>query len=353
MSTVAWACGTSLWLLLVRYDDAVPFDGVCVLTIDPATLLPTSEVVENGLPAAAMARLTEIEIREPDYNKFDALARAARPAASLSEATRGRLDQSRRQRELRRPSGFEDELRAVLISDSETWGALTLLRERGRRHFTQADVRRVTSLTSTLAEGLRRALLLGELSVSDETAVGLILLADDNSIEQASPAARELLEELGPEGAGREHVPIVIQAVASRARSTAAGETRDDPIARARVRTRSGRWLVAHGAVLGDGPAAKVAVILEPARAPELAPLIAAAYGLTERERTGHPAGRPGIAHQRHRRSPAPVSLDRAGSPEGDLHQDRYRHARRARRPPLLRPLRGTSVPVAAPRVCH
>jgi DNA-binding NarL/FixJ family response regulator len=58
----------------------------------------------------------------------------------------------------------------------------------------------------------------------------------------------------------------------------------DDPIARARVRTRSGRWLVAHGAVLGDGPAAKVAVILEPARAPELAPLIAAAYGLTERE---------------------------------------------------------------------
>jgi len=208
---------------------AVPFDGVCVLTIDPATLLPTSEVVENGLPAAAMARLTEIEIREPDYNKFDALTRAARPAASLSEATRGRLDQSRRQRELRRPSGFEDELRVVLISDSEAWGALTLLRERGRRHFTQAEVRRVTSLTSTLAEGLRRALLLGELSVSDEIAVGLILLADENSIEQASPAARELLEELGPEGAGREHVLIVIQAVASGARSTAAGETRDDP----------------------------------------------------------------------------------------------------------------------------
>ena len=31
---------------------AVPFDGVCVLTLDPATLLPTGEVVENGLPAA-------------------------------------------------------------------------------------------------------------------------------------------------------------------------------------------------------------------------------------------------------------------------------------------------------------
>ena len=28
---------------------AVPFDGVCVLTLDPATLLPTGEVVQNGL----------------------------------------------------------------------------------------------------------------------------------------------------------------------------------------------------------------------------------------------------------------------------------------------------------------
>ena len=34
---------------------AVGFDGVCVLTLDPATLLPTGEVVENGLPPAATA----------------------------------------------------------------------------------------------------------------------------------------------------------------------------------------------------------------------------------------------------------------------------------------------------------
>jgi hypothetical protein len=34
---------------------AVPFDGVCVLTMDPTTHLPTGEIVENGLPAAAMA----------------------------------------------------------------------------------------------------------------------------------------------------------------------------------------------------------------------------------------------------------------------------------------------------------
>ena len=37
--------------------------------------------------------------------------------------------------------------------------------------------------------------------------------------------------------------------------------------------------------MLGDGPDARVAVILEPVPSPELAPLIAAAYGLTDRER--------------------------------------------------------------------
>jgi DNA-binding CsgD family transcriptional regulator len=38
--------------------------------------------------------------------------------------------------------------------------------------------------------------------------------------------------------------------------------------------------------MVGEGPAARVAVILESAGSPELAPLIAEAYGLTERERT-------------------------------------------------------------------
>ena len=61
---------------------AVPFDGWCLLTVDPASLLPTGEVVENGLPADTMVRLTEIELREPDFNKFTALhARNARRRA--------------------------------------------------------------------------------------------------------------------------------------------------------------------------------------------------------------------------------------------------------------------------------
>ena len=93
---------------------AVPAEGTCLYTLDPATLLPTAEYVENGLPAAELLRLVEIEVREPDFNKWTQLARADHPAASLSEATAGDLDRSLRQREIRRPGGFADELRAVL-----------------------------------------------------------------------------------------------------------------------------------------------------------------------------------------------------------------------------------------------
>ena len=93
---------------------AVPFDGTCLLTMDPATLLPTGDVVENALSQSAALRLTEIELREPDVNKFTYLARERLPAAGLAEATGGELDRSTRHRELRRPSGFDDELRVVL-----------------------------------------------------------------------------------------------------------------------------------------------------------------------------------------------------------------------------------------------
>jgi hypothetical protein len=142
---------------------AVPFDGVCLLTMDPATLLPTGEVVENGLPGAATARMTEIEIRDGDINTFAALARSGRLAASLSEATGGDLDRSLRHRELKRPNGFGDELRAVLVGDSATWGGLTLLRASDSRHFEPDDAVLVEALSRYVAEGLRRAMLVNAL----------------------------------------------------------------------------------------------------------------------------------------------------------------------------------------------
>ena len=260
---------------------AVPFDGVCVLTMDPATLLPTGEVVENGLPKAVMPRMTEIEMLGRDFNGFRTLVRSGRLAASLSEATGGDLDRSPRHRELRRPNGFGDELRAVLIDDSATWGALTLLRGSDSGHFSPADSALVASVSGQLAEGLRRATLLAPEPQEDDGPAGLAVLSPDNSIAMANAAAQIWLDELDP-GAG---LPPVVTAVASHARSIAAGQAAPDVVARARARTPSGTWLLVRGSTLGEGDAAQTVVSLEPARPHELAPLIADAYMLTERER--------------------------------------------------------------------
>ena len=75
----------------------------------------------------------------------------------------------------------------------------------------------------------------------------------------------------------------MIVAVAGRARAAADGDA--TAAARVRVRTASGRWLVIHGSIAGDGPDRRSVVTLAPAGTPELAPLIADAYELTERER--------------------------------------------------------------------
>jgi DNA-binding CsgD family transcriptional regulator len=242
-------------------------------------------MVENGLPPPATARMAEIEVgAEDDFNKFGALARTEQHVGRLSEATGGDLDRSLRHREVRRPHGFGDELRAALVSDSAAWGAITLLREVGAPDFTPDDAAVVAAVSSHLAEGLRRAVVRGALSAAGpgHETVGLVVLEADNSIALTNPAAEELLAELDQATPG-EHLPGVITAVATRARSAASGDAVGD--ARVRVRTSSGRWLLVHGSTVGEGAEARSVVILEPARTPELAPLIADAYGLSERER--------------------------------------------------------------------
>jgi hypothetical protein len=57
-----------------------------------------------------------------DFNKFTAFAHGGQRAASLSGVMAGNLERSLRQRELRRPSGFQDELRVVCSDGTAAWG---------------------------------------------------------------------------------------------------------------------------------------------------------------------------------------------------------------------------------------
>src|SRR5712691_3519845 len=70
------------------------------------------------------------------------------------------------------------------------------------------------------------------------------------------------------------------------ARAIAAGTALpEDGVARLRVLTKSGRWLLIHACMLEGTLAGRTAVIIEPAGPAEIAPLIVEAYGLSQRER--------------------------------------------------------------------
>lgn len=269
---------------------AVPAEGTCLMTVDPATMLPTAEYVENGMPAPELLRLVEIEAREPDFNKWVQLAHADHAAASLSEVTAGELDRSLRQREVRRPGGFSDELRAVLAGGTGTWGQLTVFREAKRPYFSSAEVQFVSSMAGLIADGLRRGLMLGAAQAGDDD-VGLLVLDADDRVSMANRAADRWLDELGTGDRAGTALPLVIHAVARQARAlcdpatSAAAAPADGRPARARARTQSGQWLIVRGSLLGDGPESSVAVMLEAARPAEMAPMMVDAYGFTDSER--------------------------------------------------------------------
>jgi DNA-binding CsgD family transcriptional regulator len=107
-------------------------------------------------------------------------------------------------------------------------------------------------------------------------------------LQAADDQARAWLEELPPERTLPSDlgVELPLWLVATVFRAGAAAHGRGDGVARARVRSRRGRWLVCHATSLRppDAPRTVVAVV-EPASPAEIAPLVIDAYGLTERER--------------------------------------------------------------------
>jgi DNA-binding CsgD family transcriptional regulator len=261
----------------------VPFDSSCWLSLDPATLLPTSHFTHQ-IGTEHLLELAANEFMEDDVNKFVTLARAAQPVAILSEATSGDLESSPRYVRVLAPHGYErgDELRAVFRSDEAVWGCVAL--HRRDRRFAPAEAELVANVTEYIAEGIRRAILLGSRQARDEVdGPGLLVLRSDGSIESANESAERWMSDMLDSTTGGGHMPLLVASVASKARRAAAGQSNE--IAQARVPRRTGGWLLLHGMLLNGGEDERVAVLIQPAKDPEIASLIVAAYRLTGRER--------------------------------------------------------------------
>ncbi len=267
--------------------EAVPFDASCWLTVDPASLLVTGGLFDY--PPELVPAFCRNEFVDDDVNKLRFLARATMPVGILSQATAGHPERSPRYCDILQPVGLESELRAAFRVESSIWGACALYRERGNRDFEHDEAAFIDSLSGLLGAGLRRSLTVA--TIATGTAVsngpGLVVLAEDGSIEAISPDAKHWIQELDdPLRPGSHAVPHpAIVYVAGRARAIAAGDLAPEAgLASARIRTRSGRWLLAHASMLEGELPGRAAVILEAARPVEIAPLIVEAYGLSQRE---------------------------------------------------------------------
>ncbi len=260
----------------------MPFDRACWHNVDPATSMLTS-VMGDSAPTSPL--LPVLEYGTHDVNQYSDIARSGSVAAGLRAVLRDMPGESRRYREVLQPMQIEDELTAAFVIDSLFWGCARLYRSMRWPAFDAVEIAFVASLSAPLAQGFRTALLSASMLERDaDDAPGLVVLNADGSLHSMSSSGErwlgEIVDDMPAPGA---RLPRPLVAVAGRARAFGQGGFTGS-VARCRVLTRSGQWLVLHGETLHLSGEERVGVIIEPAPAAEIAPLIVCAYGLTGRE---------------------------------------------------------------------
>ncbi len=258
----------------------VPFDSSCFHPLDPSTLLLTGYYSHN---LDDEPRLPYHEYAIADVNQWAWMARTRQPVGLLSEATQGELQRSPRFRALMHPRGIRHELRMAFTDPHDAWGIGGLYRNAARSDFDTDEVRFVRDLSPLVAEGMRRAMLTTVSGQAVSPRPGVVIVGRDGEVASVSEPATQMLADVPEEGEGEpREVPLVVRTVAELARRDGGP---DGLGARARVLGRSGRWLVFHGSKLAGSEGGQVAVVIEPARPRDTAPLLLAAYRLTARER--------------------------------------------------------------------
>lgn len=277
----------------------MPHDGSTWFGVDPATLLATAPARIDVHDAGTCDAFWTREFYEQDAGLWVDLARSEVPAAGLRASLEDRAARSVRFRQFMQPQGYDDELRAVFRTGDRAWGLIALYREQGKPAFGDAEIRLVSAISAPVAAALRRhATTYAGWDGSVSAAPGLLVFGSDGSLLSANDQAAAWLNDLygveldaqswlevpsSPEAA---RVATPIHSLIARARAVADGYERTP--ARLRVRDQRGRWLLLHASCLrtrGDGTGGEIAVVIEPAKSAEVAPIIIEAYALTPRER--------------------------------------------------------------------
>lgn len=278
---------------------AVPFEAYCASTTDPATNLITHGIADGfggeGDGGAGNVFFDRVYFEE-DLDQLAAMVRDKRPVQLLSEATGGNLDRSLRYRELLRPQGFAHELGGAFI-EGGLWGGMDLMRGAESSDFTAREVGLMKRIAPHVGAGLKLAALRSRATTDRDGpdsggpgVPGVLTLDRAGRIVAHTPAARRWLEDLEDlHPAWRESdppVPVRMVAGALRRAVSPASDRDAGLVPRVRVRGRSGRWLTLYGSLTepADGRPGETVVVIEPARAEDIAWLNVASHGLSTRE---------------------------------------------------------------------
>jgi DNA-binding CsgD family transcriptional regulator len=273
--------------LLKQLRQVIPCDYNFFSTTDPATQLFTSAVLDET-PTPTLVQFLENEFLQEDFNKFLALQRQRQPVGVLSEQTQHDLTRSQRYRDILAPLALGDELRAVFVTNAACWGTLCLHRERAVASYTSAEAAFLAHLAPHIAEGLRKALLLGGAPEgTTPNGPGVLVLAEDLSVVAMTPVAEYWLSELAEAERRDKHaLPHTVLTVVARLQALEHEVVRDpNGMPKVRLRTPSGQWLVLYASQLSNASShGQIAVLFECVQPMELAPFLLQAYHLTKRE---------------------------------------------------------------------
>ncbi len=261
--------------LILALRRSAEFDAYAILLTDPDSMLPFGGLA-SGLCVDSAVPFWDNELLDPDFVKFNDLARSTDPVASLHEATDGQLSRSPRFRMLYEPMGASDELRIAFRSGDRCWAVACLVRPGPLGPFTPTELEAVRKIAPIAADSIRCAVTRQD---CDQIVAGpaMLVVAADGRIESATTNAEPILVDLQTQGLEDLPTPTVVIAVARRAMNSCSGKS-----VSVRARGASGRWLKIHAASLGsDG---RVGVIIEAPRPADLLPIFVESYGLTPRE---------------------------------------------------------------------
>ena len=270
--------------------EIIPSDASVWTAADPVTMLATSPSrLVNLRSREHCDRYWENEFFVEDVIHFHTLGNRATPTATLYRATGGHPARSTRYQNVNLSQGLGDELRCVFRTGRDVWGYMCLWRAADAQPFTLEEEHLLAGLSPPVGEAFRRAALLRPnpvIGIPDTP--GLLMFDRTGALESLNEPAEAWLQRLQLTRSNHDDpdatpLPMELRAVVNKARAIAAG--RDTGTARARLQV-GGRWVMIHGFVMrgADGDGGRTALVIESAKATEMASLIVRAYQLSRRE---------------------------------------------------------------------